>query len=61
MYFVVDVVGERFTMFVVDQEAIKEALDNMNGLNNMHPTRYSTSTTTDPTNPGIGAINLKRS
>lgn len=37
MYFVVDVVGERFTMFVVDQETIKEALANMNGLNTMHP------------------------
>jgi hypothetical protein len=37
MYFVVDVVGERFTMFVVDQETISEALDNMKGLNNMHP------------------------
>ena len=37
MYFVVDVVGERFTMFVIDQETIKEALANMNGLNTMHP------------------------
>ena len=37
MYFVVDVVGERFTMFVVDQETIKEALANLNGLNTMHP------------------------
>ena len=37
MYFVVDVVGERFTMLVVDQQAIRDALDNMNGLNNMHP------------------------
>ena len=37
MYFVVDVVGERFTMLVVNPEAIKSALDNMNGLNNMHP------------------------
>jgi hypothetical protein len=37
MYFVVDVLGERFTMLVVDQQAIKDALDNMNGLNNMHP------------------------
>jgi len=37
MYFVVDVVGERFTMLVVDQQAIKDALDNMNGLNTMHP------------------------
>lgn len=36
-YFVVDVVGERFTMLVVDQQAIKDALDNMNGLNHMHP------------------------
>jgi len=37
MYFVVDVVGERFTMLVVDQQAIQDALDNMNGLNHMHP------------------------
>jgi len=37
MYFVVDVVGERFVMLVVDQQAIQDALDNMNGLNNMHP------------------------
>ena len=37
MYFVVDVVGERFTMLVVNPEAIKNALDNMNSLNNMHP------------------------
>jgi hypothetical protein len=37
MYFVVDVVGERFTMFVTDQQAIRDAVDNMNGLNNMHP------------------------
>jgi hypothetical protein len=37
MYFVVDVVGERFIMLVVNPEAIKDALDNMNGLNNMHP------------------------
>ena len=37
MYFVVDVVGERFTMLVVDQQSISEALDNMNGLNSMHP------------------------
>ena len=37
MYFVVDVVGERFTMLAVDQHAIRDALDNMNGLNNMHP------------------------
>ena len=36
-YFVVDVVGERFTMLVTDQETIKEAFDNMNGLNSMHP------------------------
>jgi len=37
MYFVVDVVGQRFTMLVVDQQAIQDALGNMNGLNNMHP------------------------
>jgi len=37
MYFVVDVLGERFTMLVVDQQAIRDALDNMNGLNNMYP------------------------
>ena len=37
MYFVVDVVGERFTMLVVDQQAIQDALENMNGLNHMHP------------------------
>jgi hypothetical protein len=37
MYFVVDVVGQRFTMLVVDQQAVKDALDNMNGLNHMHP------------------------
>jgi hypothetical protein len=37
MYFVVDVVGERFTMLVTDQQAVQDALDNMNGLNNMHP------------------------
>jgi len=36
-YFVVDVLGERFTMLVVDQQAIQDALDNMNGLNHMHP------------------------
>jgi len=36
-YFVVDVLGERFTMLVVDQQAIEDALGNMNGLNNMHP------------------------
>lgn len=36
-YFVVDVQGERFTMLVVDQEAINDALANMNGMNNMHP------------------------
>ena len=34
MYFGVDVVGERFTMLVVNPEAIKNALDNMN---NMYP------------------------
>ena len=37
MYFVVDVLGERFTMLVLDQQAINDALGNMNGLNNMHP------------------------
>jgi len=37
MYFVVDVVGERFTMLVLDQQAIQDALGNMDGLNNMHP------------------------
>ena len=37
MYFVVDVLGERFTMLVTDQQAIQDALDNMNGLNNIHP------------------------
>jgi hypothetical protein len=37
VYFVVDVLGERFTMLVVDQQSITEALDNMNGLNSMHP------------------------
>jgi hypothetical protein len=37
MYFVVDVVGERFTMLVVDQRAINDALANMNGMNSMHP------------------------
>ena len=37
MYFVVDVLGERFTMLVTDQQAIQDALDNINGLNNMHP------------------------
>lgn len=36
-YFVVDVLGERFTMLVVNQQAIEDALDNMNGLNTMHP------------------------
>ena len=36
-YFVVDVLGERFTMLVLDQQAINDALGNMNGLNNMHP------------------------
>ena len=37
MYFVVDVVGERFTMLVTDRQAIQDALGNMDGLNNMHP------------------------
>jgi len=37
MYYVVDVLGERFTMLIVDQQAINDALGNMNGLNNMHP------------------------
>jgi hypothetical protein len=37
MYFVVDVLGERFVMLVVDQQAINDALDNMNGLNHMYP------------------------
>ncbi|MGA2628078.1 MAG: hypothetical protein ABSF63_13585 [Candidatus Bathyarchaeia archaeon] len=37
MYFVVDVLGERFTMLVLDQQAINDALGNLNGLNNMHP------------------------
>jgi len=37
MYFVVDVQGERFTMLVVDEQAINDALANMNGMNNMHP------------------------
>ena len=36
-YFVVDVLGERFTMLVVDKQAVKDALDNMNGLNSMYP------------------------
>jgi hypothetical protein len=36
-YFVVDVLGEKFTMYVLDKETIQQATDQMNGLNNMHP------------------------
>ena len=36
-YFVVDVLGEKFTMYVLDKETIQQATGQMNGLNNMHP------------------------
>jgi len=36
-YFVVDVLGEKFTIYVLDKETIQQATDQMNGLNHMHP------------------------
>jgi len=37
MYFVVDVVDEKFTVFVLNPETIRLAKDNLQGLNGMHP------------------------
>ncbi len=36
-YFLVDVSGERFIIYVTDEETIKLARDNMKGLNNLFP------------------------
>lgn len=37
-YFLVDVAGERFIVYVTDSEAIRLAEENLRGLNNMFPT-----------------------
>ncbi|GBC69390.1 hypothetical protein HRbin01_01088 [archaeon HR01] len=37
-YFIVDVQGERFTIYVTDPETIKLAEENMRGGNNLFPT-----------------------
>lgn len=37
-YFLVDVVGERFVIYVTDEETIRLAEDNLRGLNNLFPT-----------------------
>jgi len=36
-YFVVQVVDEKFTMYVTNPEAVQLALENMEGKNSMHP------------------------
>ncbi|GBC70582.1 hypothetical protein HRbin02_00350 [Candidatus Calditenuaceae archaeon HR02] len=37
-YFLVDVSGERFIIYVTDEETIRLAEDNLRGLNNLFPT-----------------------